>query len=344
MRIALAAALIALASPTAAQRAPLTGPTTFNVSATGLDFPACGTVANPCRTKQGAFAAIALVDGMNNTVTIADPTCADSGPLSITASSLVGIKNPIAVTGNATTPCPVVTSASQIGFYVEGPAVVSLTGFRVDSSGSTGPGIYASYGSQINIMGPFDHGPSATDQILATGGVVLEQGPITISGGAGGHHLHCFNYAVYSATAAFTIKNAPHFGQRFVGNGGCDVGFGGVGAWATFSYPNGPATGLQFYAHRNGFMGLATPSGPVVLPGAGTSAVGANVDESYWAQDVHVGSGAMYLAYPGSPDAAMTYNGYDIRWTSPRWVILQNPYHYATPSPPGPGCVPASIC
>lgn len=260
----------ALATPVSAQRAPLTGPTTFLVATAGVDTTTCGSSVSPCRTKQGAYNAALLIDGTNNAVTISDPSCADSAPL--IATPLVGVSQPIYVTGNVGSPCTVTNSGGGDAFWFDGPAKFALSGFAPSSSGGlNGNSVHASRGVEVVYGAGMVLGGAGTARSFADAARIVYSAAITIGSGTSSEVDHVINGGVIAADGqTFTCASGHSITSYWLGNGGGWSSYTG----ASFSGCNNVAQ--PYFVHLNG----ASKHAGVTLPGGSPgNSINGNVDD-----------------------------------------------------------------
>jgi hypothetical protein len=264
---------LASAAQAGQPRPTLDGPTTFRAAPGGSDNNDCVTA--PCRTLQTAYDRAAKIDAFGYAVTIAEDPCADCGPLNA-AVPILGASS-VAIIGDIANPANCLVSITDgTPFAFEGPMKVFLAGFKTETLTSSGtvraPHIDVSRGAAIDL-GEWDFGQSAADHVIATQASLNHTAPYTISGGAYHSHHHAIISSVIGAeNIAVILRNAPFFGGYYVGNAASFTSYGG----AAFSYPDGPATGKQFYVHFNGTLRLSG----VTLPGSlAGSLEGGNVDD-----------------------------------------------------------------
>lgn len=237
------------------------------------------SAAGAFRHLQNAWNAAVKLDAFNFAVTIQQRSCSDCGALSAVV--------PIFGAASVNIVCDTVTPANCPIAITDGPAM-TFSGVKAYVAGFKLSTVYSSIrasnllvvgGSSISL-GNMDFSDSAEDQIFVDGSRLVHSAPYTISGGAYHSHHHYINFSVVGADGtAVTLRNHPYFGGHYSANASS------IGTYsnASFSYPDGAATGSRFYVH---YMGTIRLSG-VTLPGdvAGTY-TGGNLDDNIAASNV----------------------------------------------------------
>lgn len=330
-----------------AQRTYATGDMTFLVKAAGTDAPSCGSVASPCRTKQGAVTALMQYDMLNHNPTISDPDCADSGPLAFTAP-VIGVQSIIIISGSPapnSTPCLAQGVSGSDAMFFDAPGKYTISGFKLVSSGGSGGGndIQATRGARVYIGANMILGAAGTTsgaRTYANGGDIVYIAPPTFAGSSATVD-HVVGFGTLGADRQ-NVTCAADFGLtvRWLGNGG---GFSSYTGPITFTGCPDSAVPTKYFVHLGGAAKFAGTVLPGLAPGVKS---GGNADDFIDAQgfatpgSLTLWGSIVWAGWEGS--ATAYYDGNHLRMSSDTGdVVIQNPYLYHST---GGGCTPSTIC
>jgi hypothetical protein len=214
------------------------------------------------------------LNGFVLTISVADGTYGQTiftGPLlgALATTSVL-------VVGDTATPAnAIVTSTAHLGSWlVQNGAMVTVEGFAVSNTGTTGNGfyVYAAFMDYQEIA--FGAASQTFSHIASTNGATVQQiGPYTISGAVGCHWLTSNAGSIITrAASAITLVGTPSFASAF----------------ACAQYPSfinvqiatrpsffGSATGARYLAFLNGIIDTGG-AGATYFPGnsAGSTSTG----------------------------------------------------------------------
>ena len=172
--------------------------------------------------------------------------------------------------GDATTPTNVVISTtSAIGFDVWNKCVVTISGFKVQTT-TGGSAVNVERGGVLSIVGLMEFGAAAglAQLRVATGAVCIVTGNYTISGAAARHIYVTQNGILTNGSKTITVSGTPAFSTAFI-----NVDIAGTAQCATITF-SGSATGSRYKVESNGVIytaGAGTTYFPGDAAGTGTN-------------------------------------------------------------------------
>lgn len=259
---------IQILNPTAlSQRQQLTTNTSFFVATTGNDSNP-GTSGSPWLTIQHAFNyLLANIDlaGFTATIKVADGTY--TGAISIGSPFTGG--GMVQLTGNASTPANcILSTTSNDAISVSNYAIISIQGFKIQTT-SSGVGLIALNGGQINVNGTMNYGACASAHMDArgNGSAILISADYTISGASPAHQVGNFSGLISGSNLTITITGTPAFSSEFA-----SADLLGLVTVTGNTY-SGAATGTRYSATGNGVINTAG-GGATYLPGNGAGSTG----------------------------------------------------------------------
>ncbi|BBE51144.1 hypothetical protein OYT1_ch1597 [Ferriphaselus amnicola] len=254
-------------------RKRLTANTTWYVATTGNDATGNGSFGSPWATMQHAYDWISNnidANGFVPIISVANGTYAAG----IIATRPVFGAQSVSVTGNVATPasCSIVSTTTSC-FMATNGATLTISGFKVSTSGANSYGIIATTFGVI-YTSAMDFGACTVAHITASlGGYITLPIAYAITGNATYHVIAQYGGTIQMTSATATIAAARAF-TYFVAshNGQGEVLAAG---WSATGAGVAGTTGQRYYATMNGVINT-NGSGANLFPGSipGTVATG----------------------------------------------------------------------